>query len=171
MISLLVKLVIIVLLVLAIAGFLRTWQVQRGENQKAFLAGTAPNPAPNELYNGKVQNMSTSWLGKMFDSAANSGINLFYNGDGTDVEKYPFKTYAGKGCRFCGDTGYSGRIAIFEVLPLSDGIKELILVHKSDAELRRLAREEGMITMKQDGLIKVIKGLTTLEEVMRVTKE
>ena len=97
MISLLVKLVIIVLLVLAIAGFLRTWQVRRGENQKAFLAGSAPNPAPNEFYNGKVQNMSTSWLGKMFNSAANSGINLFYNGDGTDVEKYPFKTYAGKG--------------------------------------------------------------------------
>lgn len=81
------------------------------------------------------------------------------------------KTYAGSGCKTCGDTGYLGRIAIFEVLPLSDNLKNIILEHGSTIKLKAQARKEGMITMKQDGMIKVLKGVTTIEEVIRVTKE
>lgn len=81
------------------------------------------------------------------------------------------KMYAGEGCKLCSETGYRGRVAIFEVLPLSEAIKNSILEHHSVAKLRAQARAEGMIAMKQDGLIKVMKGVTTLEEVIRVTKE
>src|SRR3989344_3449865 len=81
------------------------------------------------------------------------------------------KMYAGKGCRLCGNSGYAGRIAIFEVLPVSEKIKNSILNSDSYSKLQELAQSEGMIAMKQDGLIKVIKGVTTIEEVARVTKE
>ena len=81
------------------------------------------------------------------------------------------KIFAGKGCRACGNAGYVGRVGIFEVMPISDKIKTLILNRQSPAELYKQARAEGMIVMKQDGLIKVLKGVTTIEEVIRVTKE
>ncbi|MDP3994012.1 MAG: GspE/PulE family protein [bacterium] len=89
--------------------------------------------------------------------------------EGVDLSK--IKLYAGAGCKSCGDSGYKGRLAIFEVLPLSDKLKEQILGRESAAKLGETARVEGMITMKQDGLIKALKGLITLEEVIRVTKE
>jgi len=88
-----------------------------------------------------------------------------------EIDLSKIRLYAGAGCKSCGDSGYKGRMAIFEVLPLSDKIKELILGRQSAAKLAETARAEGMITMKQDGLIKVLKGLITLEEVIRVTKE
>ncbi|OGE78956.1 MAG: hypothetical protein A2751_00140 [Candidatus Doudnabacteria bacterium RIFCSPHIGHO2_01_FULL_46_14] len=88
---------------------------------------------------------------------------------GVDLKN--IKIFAGKGCRICGNSGYSGRIAIYEVMPLSDKIKAMILNHESYAKLQELARAEGMIGMKEDGLIKVLKGITTVEEVLRVTKE
>lgn len=81
------------------------------------------------------------------------------------------KLYAGAGCKVCSDSGYRGRLAIFEVMPLTDTIKDLILEHQGVAKMRDLARAEGMISMKQDGYIKVLKGVTTIEEVIRVTKE
>ncbi len=81
------------------------------------------------------------------------------------------KMYAGKGCKICSTTGYRGRIAIFEFLPLSEPIKNMILEKQSISKIRDQARSEGMISMKQDGLIKVLHGMTTLEEVIRVTKE
>ena len=81
------------------------------------------------------------------------------------------KIFSGKGCKSCGDSGYQGRIAIFEVLPLSDTIKTEILEHKSTLAIKATAIKEGMISMKQDGLLKVLKGQTTIEEVIRVTKE
>jgi len=81
------------------------------------------------------------------------------------------KIFAGSGCKFCSDTGYRGRIAIFEVMPLSDKIKNLILERQSIEKLREQAQSEGMISMKQDGFLKVIRGVTTIEEVIRVTKE
>jgi len=87
------------------------------------------------------------------------------------IDLKTIKLYAGKGCRLCGNSGYIGRIAIYEVLPLSDKIKTLILDNLSYSKLQEQAKAEGMIAMKQDGLIKVLKGVTTVEEVIRVTKE
>lgn len=81
------------------------------------------------------------------------------------------KLFQGSGCKLCGNSGYRGRIAIVEVMAISDKIKTLILEHQSIARIRDQARIEGTITMKQDGLIKVLLGVTTIEEVIRVTKE
>lgn len=81
------------------------------------------------------------------------------------------KLYRGKGCDECAKTGYFGRIGIFEVLPVSDKIGKLILERSSSKAIEIEAREEGMITMKQDGYLKVIEGIITLEEVLRVAQE
>lgn len=78
--------------------------------------------------------------------------------------------YKGKGCKICRQTGYLGRLGIFEVLEVTKGIRKLI-TEKADADvINRAAIAEGMKTMLDDGLEKVAEGLTTLEEVLRVTK-
>ncbi|MBI5127790.1 type II/IV secretion system protein [Candidatus Roizmanbacteria bacterium] len=80
------------------------------------------------------------------------------------------QVYYGKGCKICHLTGFSGRIGVFETLKMSDAIKKLI-IEKSDADdIVRQAISEGMNTMLDDGLEKAKKGLTTIEEVLRVTK-
>ena len=82
-----------------------------------------------------------------------------------------FRLYKGKGCEKCGDSGYIGRMGIFEVLPITEKIGKLILSHPDSDSLGKEAIAEGMITMKQDGYLKVIAGLTTIEEVLRVAQE
>jgi type IV pilus assembly protein PilB len=79
--------------------------------------------------------------------------------------------YKGQGDADCGNSGYWGRFGIFEVLPVSEKISRLILERASAAEIEKLARDEAMITMKQDGYLKVLEGATTLEEVLRVAQE
>lgn len=92
--------------------------------------------------------------------------------DMTEVEgKKKFILYRGKGCDKCGDSGYKGRIGIFEVLPVTDQIGKLILERAPSNEIEKTAIAQGMITMKQDGYLKAIEGLTTLEEVLRVAQE
>lgn len=86
--------------------------------------------------------------------------------DGKEV-----KLYRGKGCQECGNSGYYGRIGIFEVLPVTDAIAKLILERAPASEIQKRAEEEGMITMKQDGFLKVLEGVTTIEEVLRVAQE
>lgn len=77
--------------------------------------------------------------------------------------------YKGRGCPFCGNTGYKGRVGLFEVLEVSDNIRELILVGASALEIRRKAIEEGMITLRASGIEKLRNGSTTIEEVLRET--
>jgi type II secretory ATPase GspE/PulE/Tfp pilus assembly ATPase PilB-like protein len=80
------------------------------------------------------------------------------------------RVYQGQGCKICHATGYVDRLGVFEILEVSKDIKKLITEkHDSDVILRK-AIEEGMATMLDDGIDKVIKGLTTFEEVLRVTK-
>lgn len=81
------------------------------------------------------------------------------------------KFYKGRGCEVCGRTGYKGRIAIFEVMPITPKLRELILKGASSDEIREAAREEGMRTLREDGIIKIKKGITTVEEVLRITTE
>lgn len=78
--------------------------------------------------------------------------------------------HRGKGCDNCNDTGYLGRIGIFEVLLVSEKIGRLILERTSASEIEEQAREEGMVTMTQDGYLKAIEGITTIEEVLRVSQ-
>ncbi|MNC69421.1 putative type II secretion system protein E [compost metagenome] len=75
----------------------------------------------------------------------------------------------GRGCGECGRTGYKGRLAIHEVLPLDGGLRSLILQKRPDHEYAAYAAERGMVTLLQDGLRKAAEGQTTLTEVFRVT--
>ncbi|MBI3380281.1 type II/IV secretion system protein [Candidatus Gottesmanbacteria bacterium] len=85
-------------------------------------------------------------------------------------EAVEIKTYVGKGCKICHNIGYAGRIGVFEVLEVTKNIRKLI-TEKNDADvIARAAIQEGMTTMLDDGLQKVAKGTTTIEEVLRVTK-
>lgn len=81
------------------------------------------------------------------------------------------KLYKGKGCQRCGDTGYLGRIGIFEVLVISSDIARLILERATSQEIEKTSIKESMITMKQDGYLKVVEGVTTIEEVLRVAQD
>ena len=75
----------------------------------------------------------------------------------------------GNGCEKCNNTGYKGRVGLYEVMEITDELRELVLVGASGLELRRKAIEEGMLTLRMSGLRKVKEGLTTIEEVARET--
>jgi type II secretory ATPase GspE/PulE/Tfp pilus assembly ATPase PilB-like protein len=79
--------------------------------------------------------------------------------------------YKGRGDSECGNSGYYGRVGIFEVLPVTEKISRLILERTAATDVEKVARDEGMITMKQDGYLKVVEGITSLEEVLRVAQE
>ena len=83
----------------------------------------------------------------------------------------PAKQWRGVGCSSCRFTGYSSRVGLFEILPISDEIRHLILEHKSAGQLKAMAVEQGMSTLRQDGWRKVLAGLTTIEEVVRISTE
>ncbi len=85
--------------------------------------------------------------------------------------KLPTKIYKGKGCQECGGSGFRGRIGIFEVLNNSTSIQNLTIERASSAKIKAQALKEGMKTMLEDGFRKVEAGLTTLDEVLRVTRE
>lgn len=86
----------------------------------------------------------------------------------TDAE---IKFYRGKGCLECSNSGYLGRVGIFEVLPVSERIARLVLENSDSQTIEKQAILEGMITMKQDGYLKVLQGVSTIEEVLRVAQE
>ncbi len=79
--------------------------------------------------------------------------------------------HKGKGCARCNQTGYKGRIGIFEILPIDEKIEDLTVKKVSTSDIKEQAIDDGMITMKQDGILKVLDGITTLEEVIRVASE
>src|SRR4051794_20100214 len=79
------------------------------------------------------------------------------------------KTYKGTGCPKCNNTGYKGRVGLYEVMEVTDEIRELILIGASALELRKRAIEDGMITLRESGLYKIREGVTTIEEVLRET--
>jgi type IV pilus assembly protein PilB len=77
--------------------------------------------------------------------------------------------YHGKGCVACNNSGYKGRLGLYEVMEITDELRELILVGASALELKRKALELGMITLRRSGLTKVAAGIATMEEVLRET--
>jgi len=83
-------------------------------------------------------------------------------------DKKEIRVYKGKGCKACHFTGYSGRIGVFEVLEVTKKIRELITQKADTDTLHRAAVEEGMLSMLDDGILKITKGLTTIEEILRV---
>jgi type IV pilus assembly protein PilB len=87
----------------------------------------------------------------------------------TPEEAKTAKIYHGKGCTVCNKGGYKGRVGLYEVMEINDELRELILVGASAIELKKKALEQGMITLRRSGLLKVKDGQTTLEEVLRET--
>ncbi|HST50603.1 MAG TPA: type IV-A pilus assembly ATPase PilB [Pyrinomonadaceae bacterium] len=87
----------------------------------------------------------------------------------TPEESKTLKTYKGAGCKTCNNTGYKGRIGLYEVMEVTDEVRELILIGASALELRKRAIEDGMISLRESGLQKIRNGVTTIEEVVRET--
>jgi len=81
------------------------------------------------------------------------------------------KIYRAKGCQECMETGFSGRIAIFEILLIDDELKNTVLTHPDSSTLKEKALRNGLITLRMDGADKVAKGITSIDEVLRVTEE
>ncbi len=79
------------------------------------------------------------------------------------------KIYKGKGCTVCNNTGFKGRVGLYEVMEITDELRELIIIGASAMELRRKAIELGMITLRESGLYKIREGITTIEEVVKET--
>jgi len=84
---------------------------------------------------------------------------------GADLE-----SYEPVGCGRCSQSGYRGRIGLFSVMVMTDRIKEMTVAGAPEAELTQVAREEGMLTLREDGLVKVRDGVTSIEEVARVSR-
>jgi type IV pilus assembly protein PilB len=89
----------------------------------------------------------------------------------TEKEWEGIAFYKGKGCDLCGGTGYKGRAGLYEVMALSPELRRMILRGSSTAELQKQAISEGMLTLRMDGIMKIRKGVTTLEEVVKETAE
>jgi type IV pilus assembly protein PilB len=79
------------------------------------------------------------------------------------------KLYKGRGCGACNGTGYKGRVGLYEVMEISEGVRDLIMVGATSVELKKKAMEDGMLTLRQSGLEKIKQGITTIEEVLRET--
>jgi general secretion pathway protein E len=92
------------------------------------------------------------------------GLSKF--GNGGDIT-----LYHARGCKQCANTGYIGRISIIEMMPMTDNIRTLVMRHAIATELKAQAMKEGMVTMYEDGMRKALRGVTTFEEVLRVTRE
>jgi len=83
----------------------------------------------------------------------------------------PLLIYSAKGCEFCGSKGYAGRMGLYEVLSMTDELAELIQKNPVESLIFKAAQKQGMLTMEQEGILKVLSGQTTIEEVIRATEE
>ena len=95
---------------------------------------------------------------------AELGLAKFTNGGDITL-------YHSRGCKQCANTGFIGRISIIEMMPMTDSIRTLVMRHATAGELRAQAIKDGMVTMYEDGMRKALRGVTTFEEVLRVTRE
>ena len=84
-----------------------------------------------------------------------------------EVKSFP--TFKGKGCPICSNTGYKGRVGLYEVMPMKEEVKELVLSRASTSEIKKEAIRLGMMTLRQSGIMKIREGVTTIEEVLRAT--
>lgn len=140
-----------------------------------------PFPAPPEVLKSIQEVMDEAkdfdlipYLQRVASSAAQEGENAHpamkapeKGPDGNTV----IYLYKGKGCDRCGGSGYSGRVGIFEVLDISNRVSGMIMENVTASQIRKAGMEEGMLTMIQDGYLKALEGMTSIEEVLRVSKE
>ena len=81
------------------------------------------------------------------------------------------RAWRGKGCDRCRKTGYTGRLGIYELLVMNDVLRDMVTANPDVIALRRKCREMGLITLREDGFEKVSRGLTTVDEILRVTEK
>ena len=87
------------------------------------------------------------------------------------TQSEPITLYRAVGCDECNGTGYVGRVGILELLVMSESLRRLVFKRAETSEINRQAVADGMVTMYEDGMIKALEGVTTIEEVFRVTRE
>jgi type IV pilus assembly protein PilB len=127
-----------------------------------FLVGTAVNLIQAQRL---IRRVCNNCKGEVTDIPSKTLIEVGFNPDQVGV----FKMYKGRGCGVCNGTGYKGRVGLYEVMEISEGIRDLIMVGATAVEIKRKALEEGMLTLRQSGLEKIRAGITTIEEVLRET--
>jgi type IV pilus assembly protein PilB len=127
-----------------------------------FLVGTAVNLIQAQRL---VRRVCSNCKQEVQDVPAQALIDIGFSPD----EVGTFKVHKGRGCGTCNGTGYKGRVGLYEVMEISEGIRDLIMVGATAVEIKRKALEEGMLTLRMSGLEKIKAGVTTLEEVLRET--
>jgi len=127
-----------------------------------FLAGTAVNLIQAQRL---VRRICSGCKEEVHDIPSQTLIEVGFSPD----EVGAFKLYKGRGCGVCNGTGYKGRVGLYEVMEITEGIRDLVMVGATAVELKRKAMEEGMLTLRQSGLEKIKQGVTSIEEVLRET--
>jgi type IV pilus assembly protein PilB len=127
-----------------------------------FLVGTAVNLIQAQRLIRRVCNNCRE---ENKDVPAKTLIEIGF----TPEEVGTFKLFRGRGCGVCNGTGYKGRVGLYEVMEITEGIRDLIMVGATAIEIKRKALEEGMLTLRMSGLQKIKAGITTIEEVLRET--
>jgi type IV pilus assembly protein PilB len=127
-----------------------------------FLVGTAVNLIQAQRL---IRRICANCKFEVTDIPSKTLIEVGFTPD----EVGSFKLYKGKGCGTCNGTGYKGRVGLYEVMEISEGIRDLIMVGATAVEIKRKALEEGMLTLRMSGLEKIKAGVTTIEEVLRET--
>jgi type IV pilus assembly protein PilB len=126
---------------------------------EAFLIASAVDCVVAQRLARKLCNHCKRRAVVPMQALADAGLRV-----GADLE-----AYEPVGCGRCSQSGYRGRVGLYSVMRLSERIKEMAIDQASEAEIAHVAREEGMLTLREDGVAKVRGGLTSLEEVLRVT--
>jgi type IV pilus assembly protein PilB len=127
-----------------------------------FLVGTAVNLIQAQRL---VRRVCSNCKEELKDVPAKTLIDIGF----TPEQVGTFKLFKGRGCGVCNGTGYKGRVGLYEVMEISEGIRDLVMVGATAVEIKRKALEEGMLTLRMSGLEKIKTGVTTLEETLRET--
>ena len=90
---------------------------------------------------------------------------------GLDATQVKDPLYRGKGCAECRNTGYKGRLAIFEMIPMARELRKLVFDNANEDEIRQAALDNGLVTLREAGLSRILDGTTSIEEVLRSTVE
>jgi type IV pilus assembly protein PilB len=127
-----------------------------------FLVGTAVNLIQAQRL---IRRICANCKEEVHDVPSKTLIEIGF----TPEQVGTFKLYKGRGCGVCNGTGYKGRVGLYEVMEITEGIRDLIMVGATAVEIKRKALEEGMLTLRMSGLEKIKVGMTTIEEVLRET--
>jgi type IV pilus assembly protein PilB len=127
-----------------------------------FLVGTAVNLIQAQRL---IRRICASCKQEMTDVPSKTLLEIGFPSDAVGS----FKLLKGRGCANCNGTGYKGRVGLYEVMEISEGIRDLVMVGATAVEIKKKALEEGMLTLRMSGLEKIKAGITTIEEVLRET--